>query len=57
MSLLLVKMSEWPEGPKFFNPFLAKLGRFKAILKDHTNSTNRGGGRGESGVRAKFHQK
>ena len=39
MSLLLVKMSEWPEGPKFFNPFLAKLGRFKAILKDHTNST------------------
>ena len=30
MSLLLVKMSEWPEGPKFFNPFLAKLGRFKA---------------------------
>ena len=44
MSLLLVKMSEWPEGPKFFNPFLAKLGRFKAILKDHTNSTNRGGG-------------
>ena len=54
--LVLVTRFSGPKVKFFLNPFLAKLGHFKAILKDHT-SFHQQGGEGGSDVRGKFHQK